>query len=123
MFSLLRDVFSYVSVRMSSVALRRDHSRGSTYGFASLEGEGLPVRATILTQSYRMPHLLPHGLLPPLPLHLASWDLSVVEGIASGEPPVPEGLALHEVPPVPEPPLVFELASSFSLSDTTVHIQ
>ena len=54
--------------------------------------------------------------------HLASGDLPVAEGIASGEPPVPEGLALHEVTPVPEPPLVSELASSFSLSDTTVHI-
>src|SRR6266540_7382628 len=102
MFSLLRNVFSYVGVRMSSVALRRDRSRGSIYGFSSLEGEGLLVRATILTQSYRRPHLLPHGLLPPLPQHLASGDLSVVEGIASGEPPVLEGLALHEVPPVSE---------------------
>src|SRR6266540_6544167 len=147
MFSLLRDVFSYVGVRISSVGLRRDRCRGWTYGFASLEGEGLLVRLTILTQSYPKPHLLPHGLLPPQPQHLASGDLPVAEGIASREPPVlevlalhevppvpeglalhevppvPEGLALHEVPPVPEPPLVSELVSSFSLSDTTVHIQ
>jgi len=47
----------------------------------------------------------------------------VAEGIASGEPSMLEGLALHEVPPVPEPPLVLELASPFSLSDTTKHIQ
>src|SRR5438132_3107686 len=122
MFSLLRDVFSYVGVRMSSVALQRDCSRGSIYGFTSLEGEGLLVRATILMQSYRRPHLLLHGILPPLPQHVASGDLPVVEGIASGEPlvleglaldevpPVPEGLALHEVPLVPKPPLVSEIA-------------
>ena len=103
MLSLLRDVFSYVGVRISLVALRQDRSRGSTYGFTSLEGEVLSVRPMILTQSYRMPHLLPHGLLPPLPQHLASGDLSVAEGIASEEPLVPEGLALHEVPSVLKP--------------------
>src|SRR6266511_3543277 len=77
----------------------------------------------ILMQSYRRPHLLPHGLLSPMLQHLASGDLPVAEGITSGEPPVPEGVAFHEVPPVLELPLVSELASSFSLSDTTVHIQ
>ena len=38
----------------------------------------------------------------------------MLEGLALHEvPPVPEGLALHEVPPVPEPPLISEVASSF----------
>src|SRR6266508_3528644 len=94
----LRDVFSYVGVGISSIALRRDRTRGSSYGLASLEGEGLLVRPTVWMQSYRRTHLLPQGL--------ASGDLPVAEGLASGEAPVPEGLVVREVAPVPEPPLI-----------------
>src|SRR5438105_3951069 len=101
-----RDMFSYVGIRMSSVALPWDRSRGSTYGLTSLEGEGLPVRPTVRTQSYRRTHLLLQGLVPPLLQRLASRDLPVVKGLAPGEAPVPEGLVVHEVPPVLEPPLV-----------------
>ena len=62
----------------------------------------------------------------------------MAEGLASGEAPVPEGLAVREVPPMPEPPLVLdvpmlpeglelpeEVASSFisvSLSNIIVQI-
>src|SRR5947207_2850019 len=96
----LCDVLSYVGVGISSVALRWDRTRGSIYGLASLEGEGLLVRPTVRTQSYQRTHLLPQGIVPPLPQHLASGDLPVAEGIVSGEPPVLEGLAVREVPPV-----------------------
>src|SRR5206468_352395 len=79
MSSPLRDVFSYVSVGISSIALRRNHSWGLNYGLASLHGEGLQVRPTHWTQSYRRTHLVPKGLVPPLP----QW-------LASREPPLPQ---------------------------------
>ena len=93
MFCLLRDVFSYVSVGMSSVLLRRGRSRGSTYGVASLEGEGLLVPPIVWVQSYLTTHLVPARLVPPLPQHLPSTDLLLE---------VPEGLAVPEVPALSE---------------------
>src|SRR6266540_2106807 len=104
----LRDVFSYVGVGISLVALRRDRTRGSSYGLTSLEGEGLPVPPTVQTQSYRRTHLVSAGLVPPLPQRLASGDLPVAEGLASGEAPVPEEVVSFFI--------------SFSLSDTTVQV-
>src|SRR5437763_1364840 len=98
MSSPLRDMFSYIAIGISSVALRRDCTRGSRYELASLEGEGLPVPPTVRTQSYRMTHLVSVGLVPPLLQHLAYGELSVAEGLASGEAPVLEGLAVREVP-------------------------
>ena len=100
-FCLLRDMFSYVSVGMSSVLLRRGRSRGSTYRVASLEGEGLLVPPILRVQSYLMTHLVPVRLVPPLSQRLASGDLLVGERLPSREASVPEGLAVHEVPPVP----------------------
>ena len=88
-FCLLRDVFSYVGVRMSSVVLRRGRSWGSTFGVTSLEGEGLLVPPTLQVQSYLTTHLVPARLVPPLPQHLPSTDLLLE---------VPEGLAVREVP-------------------------
>src|SRR6266540_59076 len=84
---------------MSSVGLQRDHSRGLTYGLASLEGEGLSVLSTLRTQSYRRTHLVPMRVVPPLPQHLASGDLLIGEQHPSGEAPVPEGLAVHPLVP------------------------
>src|SRR6266540_1425632 len=112
---------------MSSVGLRRDHSWGSTYGLASLEGEGLPVPSTLRTQSYRRTHLVPARLVPPLPQRLASGDLSVGEQHPSREAPVPEGLAVRplvpHVPALPEglelPEEVASFSMSLSLLDTT----
>src|SRR5438132_842281 len=60
----LRDVVSYVGVGISSKPLWRDRSRGSNYRLTSLEGEGLPVQPTVLTQSYQRTHLVPQGLVP-----------------------------------------------------------
>ena len=82
---------------MYEVVLRQDRSRGSTYGLTSLEGEGLQVPPTLRAQqSYPRTHLV-----PPLPQRLASGDLPVGEGLPSKVAPVPEGLAVREVPPVP----------------------
>ena len=126
MTSPSRDVFSYAGVRTSSVVLRRGRSRGSTYGVASLEGEGLPVRPTLRVQSYLMTHLVPVRLIPPLPQHLPSADLLLEERLPSGEAPVPEGLAVHEVPPVPKglelPEEIVSCFKSLSLSDTIVQV-
>ena len=83
-----RDVFSYAGVRTSSVVLRRGRSRGSTYGVASLEGEGLLVPPILRVQSYLMT-LVPARLVPPLPQHLPSADLLLE---------VTGGLAVPEVP-------------------------
>ena len=99
-------MFSYVGVRTSSVVLRRGRSRGSTYGVASLEGEGLPVPPTLRVQSYLTTHpgeglpvhLVPARLVPPVPEHLASADLLLGEQVPSGEAPVLEGVAVREVP-------------------------
>ena len=67
---------------------------------------------------------MPAGLVPPLPQHLASRVLPVGEGLPFGEAPVPEGLAVREVPPVHElPEEVASFLKSFSLSDTTVQVQ
>src|SRR6266540_3466690 len=98
---------------MPEVVLRRDRSQGSTYGLASLEGEGLPVPPTLREQqSYSRTHLV-----PPLPQRLASGEAPVPEvppvgeGLPSGEAPVPEvppvgeGLPSGEAP-VPEVPPV-----------------
>src|SRR5438105_15847709 len=78
------------------VRLRWDRSRGSRYGLASLHVHGLhlPVPPTSRTKSYRMTHLVPAGLVRPLPQHLASGDLSVGEGLPSREAPVRKGLAV-----------------------------
>ena len=117
-----RDVFSYISVRTSSVILRQGHSRGLTYGVASLEGEGLPVRPTLRVQSYLTTHpgeglpvhLVPARLVPPVPEHLASTDLLLGERILSGEAPVLEGVAVREVPLV-----AASFSKYFPLSATT----
>src|SRR5207237_5563475 len=87
-FCLLRYVFSYVGVGMSLILLRRGRSRGSTYGVASLEGEGLLVPPILRVRSYLTTHLVPARLVPPLPQHLPSADLLLE---------VPEGLT---VPPM-----------------------
>src|SRR6266540_4647865 len=112
---------------MSSVVLRRDRSRGSTYRLASLEGEGLPVHPTLRTQSYRRTHLVPARVVPSLPQCLASGDLPVGEELPSGEAPVPKGLAVRplvpHVPALPEglelPEEVASFSKYFPLSDTT----
>src|SRR5438128_12611281 len=57
----LCNVFSYIGFGISSVAIRWDHTQGSRYGLTSLEGEGLPVRPMVRTQSYRRTHLLLQG--------------------------------------------------------------
>ena len=101
-----RDVFSYAGVRTSSVVLRRGRSRGSTYGVASLEGEGLPVPPTLRVQSYLTTHpgeglpvhLVPARLVPPVPEHLVCADLLLGERVPFGEAPVLEGVAVLEVP-------------------------
>src|SRR5438876_10794683 len=99
----LRDLFSYITVGISSVALRQDRTQGSKYELSSLHVHGLhlPVPPTGRTKSYRMTHLVPAGLVRPLLQRLASGDLPVGEGLPSGEAPVPEGLAVRDVPPVP----------------------
>src|SRR6266540_4596519 len=103
---------------MSSIVLRWDRSRGSTYGLASLEGEGLPVPSTLQTQSYRMTHLGPTRVVPPLPQRLASGDLPVGEQHPSGEALVLEGLAVGplvpHVPVLPEGLELLEEVASFS---------
>ena len=125
----LRDVFSYITVGISSVDLRWDCTQGLRYRLTSLHVHGLhlPVPPTGWTKSYRMTHLVPAGLVRPLPQCLASGDLPVGEGLPSREAPVPEGLAVHplvpHVPPLPEglelPKEVASFSKYFPLSDST----
>ena len=107
---------------MSSVALRWDRSRGSTYGLASLEGEGLLISDAEL----------PEDSSCAGEACSSSAAMSCIWGPSGGgratiwEAPMPEGLAVREVPPVLEglelPEEVPSFSKSFSLSDTTVQV-